>query len=165
MNIRVVAGDIAQQFADAIIVNLFEHVTRPGGATGAVDHALGGALTALIASGQCTGKLNEMTLADTFGQLPAKSVIVAGLGAPQSFDLQRVRQVTATSLKFVRGQGFKIVATIVHGAGIGGLSPQAAAQALTEGALMSEYDSRSGTRGTRANGEIEEFVIVEFDSR
>ena len=44
MDIRVVRGDIAQQAADAIVVNLFEGVTAPGGATGAVDRALDGAI-------------------------------------------------------------------------------------------------------------------------
>ncbi len=40
MKIRAERGDIVQQKVDAIIVNLFEGVTSPGGATGAVDQAL-----------------------------------------------------------------------------------------------------------------------------
>ena len=40
MEIRVEKGDITQRQADAIIVNLFEGVTSPGGGTGAVDRAL-----------------------------------------------------------------------------------------------------------------------------
>src|SRR3972149_3374031 len=49
MEIRVETGDIAQHPAKAIIANLFEGVTRPGGATGAVDKALGGGISQLIA--------------------------------------------------------------------------------------------------------------------
>src|SRR3990172_5318522 len=104
MDIRVVRGDIAQQAADAIVVNLFEGVTTPGGATGAVDRALDGAISTMIDEGECKGKLNEMTLIHTFGRLPAKRMIVAGLGKPDAFDLDRVRAVTASALKFARGK-------------------------------------------------------------
>jgi len=164
MDIRVVRGDIAQQAADAIVVNLFEGVTAPGGATGAVDRALDGAISTLIDEGECKGKLNEMTLVHTFGRLPAKRVIVAGLGKSDAFDLDRVRAVTASALKFARGKGVKSVATIVHGAGIGGLSPREAAQALVEGALLGLYRFRRHKSSDQDSGEIEELRIVEFDA-
>ena len=44
MELRVESGDITQFPGKAIIVNLFQGVTQPGGGTGAVDRALGGAL-------------------------------------------------------------------------------------------------------------------------
>ena len=49
MNLSVAQGDIAAAEADLIVVNLFEGVTMPGGATGAVDRALNGAIARLIA--------------------------------------------------------------------------------------------------------------------
>ena len=62
MEISVVAGDIAQQDVGAVVVNLFEGVTAPGGATGAVDRAMDGAISALIADGEIKGKRGELTL-------------------------------------------------------------------------------------------------------
>ena len=56
MNINVIQGNIAEREDAAIVVNLFEGVTQPGGATGAVDAALGGAITDLISEGDITGK-------------------------------------------------------------------------------------------------------------
>ena len=44
MKLEVSQGSIANTAADTIIVNLFEGVTIPGGATGAVDQELGGAV-------------------------------------------------------------------------------------------------------------------------
>ena len=61
MKINVVAGDIAQQDVGAVVVNLFEGVTAPAGATGAVDRAMGGAISALIADGEIKGKRGEIT--------------------------------------------------------------------------------------------------------
>mgnify|MGYP003551962172 CR=1 FL=1 len=56
MNFEVSNGDISKTAADAIVVNLFEGVTAPGGATGAVDKALDGAISKLIAQGDIRGK-------------------------------------------------------------------------------------------------------------
>ena len=73
MNIRAVKGDATQIQADAIIVNLFEGVEKPGGATGAVDKALGGIISELIARGDMKGKLGETVIIPTFGKIPSFS--------------------------------------------------------------------------------------------
>lgn len=38
--VKVMSGDITEYATPASVVNLFEGVTHPGGATGAVDRAL-----------------------------------------------------------------------------------------------------------------------------
>ncbi|MDT8307737.1 MAG: M17 family peptidase N-terminal domain-containing protein, partial [Anaerolineae bacterium] len=62
MNVGAKHGSIQQSDADTIIVNLFEGVTAPGGATGAVDAALDGAIADLIANGDFRGKEGEVTV-------------------------------------------------------------------------------------------------------
>ncbi|TMG00579.1 MAG: leucyl aminopeptidase, partial [Chloroflexi bacterium] len=62
MQIKVESGDITQHPAKAVIVNLFEDVKKPGGATGAIDRALSGGLSALISEGEIKGKSGEVTL-------------------------------------------------------------------------------------------------------
>jgi len=52
MEVKVVSGDITELPVSAIIVNLFEGVKKPSGATAAVDKALGGLITQLIAEGR-----------------------------------------------------------------------------------------------------------------
>ena len=51
MEVQIIQGSIQEQTTDTIIVNLFEGVTVPSGATGAVDKALNGAISELIANG------------------------------------------------------------------------------------------------------------------
>ncbi len=51
MDVRVVQGAIQSLDADAVIVNLFQGVTVPEGATGAVDAALGGQIADVVAAG------------------------------------------------------------------------------------------------------------------
>src|SRR5512137_1666196 len=92
MKITVQAINITAFEGDAIIVNLFEGVTVPGGATGAVDKALDGIISQLIAAGEIKGKLNATTVIHTYGRIPARHVIVVGLGKQADFVLDRVRQ-------------------------------------------------------------------------
>ena len=118
MKINVVAGDIAQQDVGAVVVNLFEGVTAPGGATGAVDRAMGGAISALIADGEIKGKRGELTrLSIRLGTIAPKRVLVAGLGKSETITLDGVRSVAAESARHLSGIGVKSAATILHGAG------------------------------------------------
>lgn len=162
MEVRVVRGDITQHTADAIVVNLFEGVTSPSGATGAVDQALGGAISQLISDGDIKGKLGETTVVHTFGKLPTRRVVVVGLGKAASFDLDRIRNLGGDLGRYLRRINAETAATIVHGAGIGGLEPEAAAQALTEGLLLGSYTYRKHiTRGE--NKDVREVVLIEAD--
>ena len=137
--IPVRVQDMTAYRGDALVVNLFEGVTEPGGATGAVDKALGGAIGALIRRKEMTGKVGEATPLHTFGRLPASRVLVVGLGKKEQFDLEGVRAVMGEALRFLRRTGASSAGTILHGAGAGGLDPAAVAQAVTEGAILGCY--------------------------
>ena len=89
MDIKVESGDITKHPAKAIIVNLFDGVKKPGGATGAVDKALGGGISGLIAEGEIKGKTGEVTLVHSLGKIPSPRVLVAGLGKQEKFGAQR----------------------------------------------------------------------------
>jgi leucyl aminopeptidase len=163
LEVKVVSGDIAKIKVGAAIVNLFEGVQHPGGATGAVDQALGGAITRLIAEGEIKGKLNEITLIHTLGKMEAERVVVLGLGKQEKFTLDSIRAAMAEASKFLRKLGVKQVATIVHGAGIGGMEAEKAAQALTEGSILGLYTFRKHITKEPEYREIEELLIVEQD--
>ena len=99
MDIRVGVGDVARFRGDALVVNLFEGVKTPGGATAAVDGALSGAIRKLIQGGEATGKWGEQTLLHTLGKLPVARVLVVGLGKTEEFTLDRVRSVSAEAAR------------------------------------------------------------------
>jgi leucyl aminopeptidase len=163
MQIKVQSGDIAAFQADAIVVNLFEGVTSPGGGTGAVDSALGGAISHLIRAGDIRGKLGEFTLIHTMGKLPSPRVIVAGLGKSGEFDLNKVRNLSGDLARYLRRQRLKKVGLITHGAGIAGLAPEACAEAITEGTILGLYRF---LRHKKAEDEpdLETLTLVEHDA-
>lgn len=150
MEIKVIQGNIVEHATPALVVNLFDGVKKPGGATGAVDRALGGVITRLIDSGEITGRSGEITVLHTpalnagaakDASLPlrAERVLVAGLGKSDSFDYDSIRTVSAQVARRLRSLKVTSGATIVHGAGIGGLEPARCAEAIAEGSLMGVY--------------------------
>ena len=164
MDISVVQGDISATEADVIVVNLFEGVKSPGGATGAVDRALDGAISKLIELGDIRGKAGERTTIHTFGKIAAPRVLVAGLGKAEEFDVHAVRNLSAEVARACRRPSVKTVATVAHGAGIGRLDPDACTQALAEGALLGAYQFlRYKVEADDDKAEIGRFTIVEHD--
>lgn len=161
MEVKVICADITKLVADAIIVNLFEGMEKPGGATAAVDQALGGAITQLIADKEIKGKLNEITLIHSLGKLPTSRVVVAGLGKQSELTVDRIRGLTAEVCRFLQSKGAKRLATIVHGAGVGGIQPEKAAQAITEGSLLGLYSFRKHMTKEPESPLIEELLIAE----
>ena len=141
MDVKAICGAIQDSDADAIIVNLFENA-QPGGATGAVDAALGGALQDLIAGGDFSGKAGQVAVLYPRGAIPARRVIVVGLGAQDNFTLDQARRAAAYAITKARELKAGRVATILHGAGAGGLDVEAAAQAVAEASLLALYTYR-----------------------
>jgi leucyl aminopeptidase len=163
MNINIQLQSITESEVDVLVVNLFEGVKTPGGATGAVDAALGGQITALIETGDLTGSFKELRVLYPFGKIKAKRVLIAGLGEQEEFTLQRARQIAGVVAREVRGYKAVSVGTIVHGAGLGGLDPQEAAQALAEGTLLGLYKVKSMKKHVSPET-LQEVVVFEQDA-
>ena len=163
MELHVLQGDIAQTAADCVVVNLFEGVTQPGGATGALDSALDGAISSLIGTGDFTGEAGTTALLYTYGKVPAPRVLLVGLGKQEKFDLHSARKAAAVAARaLAKLKKVSHFATIVHGSGIGGLDTQVAAQVLAEGTLLALYQSPQYRRDPKRKGPTSA-VVVEFD--
>ena len=165
MQINVVTGALQTVAAQAIVVNLFEGVTVPGGATGAVDQVLGGQIQALIAGGDFRGKRNEVAVLYPNGALPAQRVILVGLGKREKFTPDVIRQAAGTAAKKARDLGVTHLHTIIHGAGIGGVAPELAAEATVEGTLLGLYRFHElKTQLEEARPDLEALTLVELDA-
>jgi len=161
MDIRVTSGMIQDIKADAVIVNLFEG-QEPSGATGAIDKALSGLISALRSNGDLKGKLNEVTALYPRGAILAGRVIVVGLGKADEFTLDRARQAAGSAAKKARDLGSKSLATVTFGAG--GLDTPAAAQATIEGFLLGLYEFRAHKSTPAERGPVESLTLVEADA-
>ncbi len=137
MRISIEQGDITKVQTDAICLGIFEGVQRPGGAAGAVDRALDGALSEILTDGDFSCKKGEIFWVRTHGKIGAKRVLLVGLGPSEKFSADVVREISAAAARAAKS--LSELTTIAHGAGIGGLDAHTAAQATVEGTLLGLY--------------------------
>lgn len=163
MEIQVRQGDIARVKTEAICLGIFKGVRAPGGAAGAVDRALGGALSSLLRDGDFEGNKGETFLIRTDGEIPAQRVLLVGLGEPETFNLEGAREASAIAAR--AASKLDELTTVVHGAGIGGLSADAAAQAVVEGTLLGSYRFVKYRREGDKNSELKHLQLIEFDNK
>ena len=165
MEIKVVKDDVTQLKVPALVVNLFKGVKSPGGATGAVDKALDGAISQLIEEGEIKGNKGEHTLIHTFGKVAPARVLVLGLGKPEGFDQNTVREVMAGVCRYLRRLGVERAATIAHGSGIAGLEARVSGEAIAEGSALGLYQFKNyRSKDEDSGGELKELLIVEREA-
>ena len=127
--ILVKQGGIQFEETPLVVVGLFEGEEELESATAAVDRALSGAIREVVADGDFTGKKGETLRLYSRGCLPARRVLVAGLGKKDEFSLEILRQTAAIAARAARDLKVTRYATVVHGAH-GRLGMAAAMQAI-----------------------------------
>lgn len=165
MQFNVKQGFVQDAATGLLVVNCFEDVTEPSGALRAVDQALNGLISQVLAAGDYQGKLGETLLLYSGGALPAQRVLITGLGKPADFGVAQARKASAAAARQARDLGVTRLATVVHGAGQGGLDAVVAGQALVEGTLLGGYRYRGYKRDSGDNDkpEIAEVTVLEAD--
>ena len=159
MKIELLVGDILRHKADLAVVNLFEGVKTPGGAAGAVDSAIGGAIAAAIRDGDFQGKWGETLLLRPGRGIASPRVLVVGLGKKEKFTPDLARQAALPVMRIAMKLKLKTVASVLHGTGAGGLDPRTAARFAALGAALSgyEYDRYKSEKASR----VERFQWIE----
>jgi CHAT domain-containing protein len=153
---RLAHGDIVRAQSSVIVINHFNNLP-PAGAEGAVDAALGGALSRRAAAGALDGHFGAATFIPApTAFLAAHTVLVLGLGEVEKFRSARLPELGWSLVESLATVGIRDAATIVHGAGSGGVAPRAAATDLVRGIC----DGLVRIPGADC---IRELTIVEFD--
>lgn len=159
MRVHITEGSIVEAQVEALVLGIFEGITEPGGAAGAVDQAIGGLIKNVLGSKEFKGELNETITLHLGGGRPYRKVVLVGLGKKEELSAERVRQASASGVRAAAKGGVRRIGCPLHGAGAGGLDVGEAAQALTEGAILGLY--KFETYKTKDdNGHKDELVEV-----
>mgnify|MGYP004521625351 CR=1 FL=1 len=164
MNLKVEKASLAQTKADLLVVNLFEGVKNPGGATGAADDVLNGAITEFVIGKEgFDGKFGEFYLLPIVGECPFSKVLIVGLGEHSKFTYARLKELSMKTIAQIKKyKNVGKVSSILHGAGCAGLDAEKCAEVVAEGTIKGyfEFDKYK----TEKNDKVSEFVILEPDA-
>src|SRR3712207_1003835 len=104
-----------------------------------IDRMLGGGLTHLLDSKEFEGKPNETALFHTQGKVPAKRIILVGLGKKKDLALDHLRQAMGQAAKRVRQAKAGSFTVALPAVMPRGSSPLDVAQVMVEGAILGSY--------------------------
>ncbi len=106
MRVTVKVGQPAKEATEALVIGLFENGLAPQ-ASIRLDEVLGGMIGDLIDSGDFSGKADQSSLLYPRGAIPARRVLVIGLGKKEKFDLETVRQSIGKACSKIQKMGIK----------------------------------------------------------
>lgn len=139
MKCQVKEGQLAREATDVLVVGVYEDESTVSKTHQALDHALGGQLRELRNTGEFSGKNQQSTLIHTRQALPAKRILLLGLGKKDEVTLDRVRQAMGTAFKKVRQIGAHTFSAPAFGTDTLKAPAADIAQAMVEGAILGGY--------------------------
>jgi len=152
------ATDPARIKADALVVPVSSPPGDPEGPLAAVDSALGGLVSSVIADGEVTGAAGQVRVLHTRGDLPAARVLLAGVGD----DPDRGAWAAAgrAAARAARDAGAQRVA-LLPPAGADRGDVRAMAEGIATGAWrLDDFRSKKKTTGKRHRAAGDPDVIV-----
>ena len=133
--------------------------TAVEGVVAELDQAGGGTFGRLAANGELTGKMFEMTLLHFVPGIAAQRVLLIGAGKREKFGTPELRRLAAAAVRYLKARSVKRVAFLARETDRGA----AAAQAVTEGLLLGNFDGDK-YRTDKKNGPVESAALVGFDA-
>ncbi len=165
MNISGKKGDLVKEACDLLILGVFSKEKEFGGALKAIDEAVDGNISVIAKEESFTGAVGSTLLYRTNGLVPAKRVLLVGLGPKGEFTLEQVRLAAATTFIVAKKMGLKNVVSALLGAGNGALNERDSARIISEGVLLASYTFEGYKKKKAKKHTVESFTIVTHDAK
>jgi|CXWL01.1.fsa_nt_gi leucyl aminopeptidase len=139
IDVTVKPGRPEQEQAELLVLTHYEDADRLHGDAATVDRALGGILNQLLSSGEFTGKNQQTTVVHTHGKLPAKRVLLLGLGKKKDAKVETIRQAMGVAAKRAKAVNATSLTASIAGTDLSGVTDGMLAQAMVEGTILGSY--------------------------
>lgn len=104
-----------------------------------LDKALGGSLSKQMAIEGFTGERGKSRLFFTAGKIPARFILVIGLGPREKFDLEILREAGAEMARMSKSVSASSIALVLERGPVGEDTAPARARAIAEGVILGGY--------------------------
>nr|MBA2518974.1 leucyl aminopeptidase [Chloroflexia bacterium] len=140
MELSFQAGDPAEMVTDALIVpvNAGDDALTAGDAFASLDRRLDGELSRLAADARFTGQAAKVLTVPTLGRLPARRIILTGLGDPAGGTPESVTKAWGAAALAAREAGATVVTSLTPPT-FPSIDPATALEAAAIGAQLALY--------------------------
>jgi leucyl aminopeptidase len=156
LNIDFASEPLDQLAVPSLAVFAFEEQPAVSGTVGHLPEAAREQLEELRQSGELTGKLYETTLIHRPAGLSARTLLVVGAGKESKFSAAVLRRLAGAAVRYLRSRGVHNLAWM--------LGPKTAdaeaVEAITEGAILADYDADTYRTERKDEKRIDEFRLA-----
>ncbi len=139
MKITLQRGKLETFASEAVVAFHFEEDEKLILDTEAMDKASGGLISEVIQSKDFQGELYQPSLIYTKGTIPAKRILLMGLGKRSAFHLDKWRSAASKAAQFLRDKGVKEFSICPYLRGKQKISLEDFSQGLVEGIYLGLY--------------------------
>lgn len=139
MNIKTVKNDPKNIKADILVIGGFSNLPNFGAEATGIDKLFGGMLMLEAESANFIGGAGEFISVGTVGKIPAKRVILLGLGDFKALSTEVLRRAFGSVFKNLKGKKFSTLAISSHGISKN-ISSYECVKAIAEGTALASYD-------------------------
>ncbi|HUS18929.1 MAG TPA: leucyl aminopeptidase [Terriglobales bacterium] len=167
MKTTLIYSNLADTETECLAVVVLDHNTdknrdaKPQAKVASEDKAVIDAVSAILASGDVTGKALETTLLHAPRGLKAKRLLLVGGGKAAKFGADEARRIGGTAVRFVKGRNLKSIAIAVPESA--NLKTDVALRAIVEGVYIGDFDPNY-YQSDRKDQSIAELTIVAASS-
>jgi len=138
MRVDARAGRVETESTEVLVLTHCEGEAFSKQAT-VIDKSMNGTLRELLQSKEFEGKANELVLVHTQGKVPAKRILLVGLGKEKDVTVDQLRQAMGYAVKRARQAKAAFFTVAVPSIIPQGSSSIDVAQAMAEGAILGSY--------------------------
>ena len=140
MKIGVVDARLDSFKTELIVVGLFAPSEEVPDELKSVDARLNGAIAHALKGKEFEGEWQQFRLVSTLDKIPAKNILLLGLGKKEDVNLELLRRAAGLSAKIARDFcGITEFSTTLHNVELPDTSKQERAQAVAEGSVLGAY--------------------------
>jgi len=144
--------------ADALVTYIFDESDPIQGRVAELDKLTGGLVARLAKSGEIAGKSLETTLVHAPQGTKAARLLVVGAGKREQYNAITLRKVAGVALRYLKSRGaHKVVFLVREGA-----ANENVAQAITEAALIADFETDKYKTDKKNDRFIETFTIAGY---
>lgn len=140
MEIKIQKGMAKKQPCEVLLIFWFEGEKLLEGIVKNIDEAWSGNISKFIEQGDFKGGLFECRIFYTHDQLPAKRILLSGLGKKSEFDLDKWRGASSKAAQFIRDLGLKSFVFQIER--IGDYAITELSEAFITGVILGLYEFR-----------------------
>jgi leucyl aminopeptidase len=158
MQITLETKSFAALETEALVTYVFDETDPLQGRAGELDKLTGGVLSRLAKSGEVSGKTLEFTLLHAPAGMKAERLLVVGAGKREQWNPATLRKVAGAALRYLKTRSVHKVVFVVRE----GDATEETAQAVTEAAIVSDFETDKYKSEKKNDKFIENFTIAGY---